>query len=214
MLKPLYFIRSAQIMVNKSEIIEQTNLAFDFVQKLYLEVSYLIKEIEGILHEEEEKFIIGKPAGYSISARSSTGLESTNVNLWLLRKFAVFFVPEDKTEIKRGQTITRIDENLKILYLRIVLTGKNINEPAVYSGVLYNIQKKPQVKWIVKFENVMGHLEYSDDKIFKNAEKIDYEDAYIKIQGELVKNNLFEINDSGTILKKIIKPSLDLFRKY
>lgn len=214
MLKPLYFIRRAQIMVNKNEIIEQTNLAFDFVQKLYLEVSYLIKEIEGILHEEEEKFIIGKPAGYGISARSSTGLESTNVNLWLLRKFAVFFVPEDKTEMKRGQTITRIDENLKILYLRIVLTGKNINEPAVYSGVLYNIQKKNQAKWIVKFENVMGYLEYNDDKIFKNAEKIDYEDAYIKIQGELVKNNLFEITDSGTILKKIIKPSLDLFRKY
>lgn len=214
MLKHLYFIRRAQIMVNKSEIIEQTNLAFDFVQKLYLEVSYLIKEIEGILHEEEEKFIIGKPAGYGISARSSTGLESTNVNLWLLRKFAVFFVPADKPEIKRGQTITRIDENLKILYLRIVLTGENINEPAVYSGVLYNIQKKSQAKWIVKFENVMGHLEYNDGKIFKNAEKIDYEDAYIKIQGELVKNNLFEINDSGTILNKIIKPSLDLFRKY
>ncbi len=108
-------------MINKSEITEQTNLAFDFIQKLYLEVSYLIKEIEGILHEEEEKFIIGRPAGYGISARSSTGLESTNVNLWLLRKFAVFFVPEDKTRVERGQTITEIDDNLKILYLRIIL---------------------------------------------------------------------------------------------
>jgi hypothetical protein len=201
-------------MVNKSEIIEQTNLAFDFIQKLYLEVSYLIKEIEGILHEEEEKFIIGRPGGYGITARRSSGLESTNVNLWLLRKFAVFFVPEDKTEVKGGQLITKIDENLKILYLRIVLTGKNINEPAVYSGALYSIQKKPQAKWIGKFENVMGHLEYNDDKIFKNVNKIDYEDAYIKLQGELVKNNLFEINDSETILKRIIKPSLELYRKY
>ena len=200
-------------MINKGEIIEQTNLAFDFIQKLYLEVSYLIKEVEGILHEEEEKFIIGRPTGYGISARSSTGLESNNVNLWLLRKFAVFFVPEDKTRIERGQTITEINDNLKILYLRIVLSDKNINEPAVYSGVLYNIRKKPQAKGIRKFENIMGHIEYGDDKIFKNVEKIDYEDAYIKIQGELVKNNLFEVNDSETILKKIIKPSLDLFRK-
>lgn len=214
MLKHLYFIRRALIMDNKKEIIEQTNLTFDFIQKLYFEVSYLIKEIEGILHEEEEKFTIGKPAGYGISARSSTGLESTSVNLWLLRKFAVFFVPEDKTEFKSGKTITRIDENLKILYLRIVLTDKNINEPAVYSGVLYNIQKKPQAKEIEKFEKVMGYLEYNDDKIFKNAEKIDYEDTYLKIQGELVKNNLFEINDSETILKKIIEPSLALFRKH
>jgi len=34
---------------DKSEVIHQTTLAFDFIQKLYLEVSYLIKEIEGIL---------------------------------------------------------------------------------------------------------------------------------------------------------------------
>lgn len=131
-----------------------------------------------------------------------------------MRKFAVFFVPEDKTEVKGGQLITKIDENLKILYLRTVLNDKNISEPVIYSGVLYSIQKKPQVKWIGKFENIMGHLEYNDDKIFKNVEKINYEDAHIKLQGELVKNNLFDINDSETILKKIIKPSLELFRKY
>jgi len=201
-------------MTDKSEIIEQTNLAFDFIQKLYLEVSYLIKEIEGILREEEEKFIIGKPGGYSVTARSSTGLESINVNLWLLRKFAVFFVPEDKAERKGGQAITKIDENLKVLYLRILLNDRSVNEPTLYSGVLYNIHKKPKANWILKFENMMGHFEYNDDKIFKDVAKIDYEDAYIKIEGELIKNNLFEINDSETILKKIIKPSIELYRKH
>jgi len=200
-------------MVVKNEIIEQTNLAFDFIQKLYLEVSYLIKEIEGILHEEEEKFIIGRPRGYNVSARSSTGLESNNVNLWLLRKFAVLFIPEDKTKVQGGQTKTEI--NGKILYLRIVLSDKTINEPVVYSGVLYNIQKRNPPKWIKTFENVMGNIiEYNDDKIFKNPEQIDYEDSYIKLQGKLVKNNLFEINDSETILERIIKPSLELYRKY
>ncbi len=204
-------------MVVKNEIIEQTHLAFDFIQKLYLEVSYLIKEIEGILHEEEERFIIGRPAGYGISARSSTGLESTSVSLWLLRKFGVFFVPEDKTETKRGQTITRIDKDLRILYLRIVLSDRNIAEPEVYSGVLsgVQIQEKHQAeKWSLKFESIMGHLEYNDDKIFKNPERIDHEDAYIKLQGKLIKNNLFEINDGEAILNKIIKPSLELYRKY
>ncbi|MBW8042231.1 MAG: hypothetical protein FVQ85_19835 [Planctomycetes bacterium] len=202
-------------MINKSEIIEQTNLAFDFIQKIYLEVSYLIKEIEGILHEEDEKFIIGRPAGYGISARSSTGLESTNVNLWLLRKFAVFFVPEDNTKLERGQTITQIEENLKVLYLRILLSDKSITEPAVYTGVLYNIEKKPQAKWIKKYENVMGNIiEYNDSKIFQNIEKINYEDAYVTFQGKLIKTNLFEINNSETILERIIKPSLELYRKY
>ena len=201
-------------MIDKSEIIEQTNLAFDFIQKLYLEVSYLIKEIEGILYEEKEKFIIGRPAGYGISARSSTGLESNNVNLWLLRKFAAFFIPKDKTETKGGRTITKIDKNLKILYLRIVLNDKHINEPAVYSGVLYGVEKKPRAKWIKKFENMMGHFECNDDKIFKNVEKINYEDVHLKLQGELIKNNLFGINDSETIVNRIIKPSLELYRKY
>ena len=56
-------------MVDNAHLVEQTNLVFDFLQKLYLEVSYLIKEIEGILYGEEEKFIIGRPSGYSISAR-------------------------------------------------------------------------------------------------------------------------------------------------
>ena len=201
-------------MTDKNEIIEQTNLAFDFIHKLYLEVSYLIKEIEGILQEEEEKFIIGKPGGYSVTTRSSTGLESVNVNLWLLRKFAVFFVPEDKVERKGGQVITKINENLKVLYLRILLNDRSVNEPTLYSGVLYNIHNKQKANWIVKFENMMGHFEYNDVKIFKDVAKIDYEDAYIKIEGELIKNNLFEINDSETILEKIINPSLALYRRY
>ncbi|GFP32571.1 hypothetical protein HKBW3S42_00875 [Candidatus Hakubella thermalkaliphila] len=112
-------------MAEKEEILRQTALAFDFIQKLYLEVSYLIKEIEGTLQEEDEKFVIGRPAGYGISARSSTGLESNNVSLWLLKKFAVFFVSEEKTKLERGQTITELHKDLKVLYLRIVLNDKN-----------------------------------------------------------------------------------------
>lgn len=202
-------------MNNKSEIAEQTNLAFDFIEKLYLESSYLIKEIEGILNEEEEKFIIGKPGGYAVSALSSRGLEANYVkSWWLLKKFSVFFIPEEKTALKGGVTVTKIDKNLKVLYLRIVLYDKNIKEPTVYSGVLYNIEKKPETKWITKFENVMVNLENNDYKVFKNIKKINYENAYLKIQGELIKNSLYEIKDSETIVKKIIKPSLELYRKY
>jgi hypothetical protein len=199
--------------MTKSEIVEQTKLAFEFIQKLYFEVSYLIKEIEGLLSEEEEKFIIGKPAGYGVSTRKSTSLETSNVGFWLTRKLAVFFVPEEKAESKGGQTVTKIDDDLKVLYLRIVLNDEKIGEPAVYSGVLYSIQRK-QAHWPKKFEDVMGHLEYNDHKVFKNPEKIDFEDAYIKIRGELVKNDLFDINDSEAIVNRIIKPSLELYRKF
>jgi len=201
-------------MNNKNEIVEQSNLAFNFVEKLFLESSYLIKEIAGILNEEEEKFVIGKPGGYGISSVSSRGLDVNNVRLWLLKKFSVFFVPEEKTEYKGGAHTTKIDKDLKVLYLRIVLYDKKIKQPKVYSGVLYNIQRKPEAKKITKFEQLMPILESNDYKVFKDDGKINYDNVYIKIKGELIRNNLFEINNSETIVKKIIGPSLELYRKH
>lgn len=201
-------------MNSKSEIVEQNNLAFDFIEKLYLESSYLVKEIAGILNEEEENFLIGRPTGYGVTASTSRGLEPNNVKSWLLKKLSVFFIPEEKTELRGGVTVTKIDKNLKVLYLRIAFYDKTIKSPAVYSGVLYNIEKKNDTSSVKKFENIMGHIEYNDDKFFKNIKKINYEDRYLKIQGELIKNYLFDINDSETIVNKIIKPSLELFRKY
>ncbi|MFC1874290.1 hypothetical protein ACFLYX_03205 [Chloroflexota bacterium] len=197
-------------MNKKSDLIEQIDLAFDFIRKLYFEVSYLIKEIEVMLNEEEEKFVIGKPSGYGITVRRSAGLEANNVNLWLFTKLAVFFVPEDRTEVRGGQQITKIDDDLKVLYLRIVLQDEN--EPSVYSGVLHSIKNKGTAKWINKFENLMGHFEYSDDRIFKNPAKIRYQDAYIELKGKLITNNLLEINNGEDIREKIINPSLELYR--
>jgi hypothetical protein len=200
-------------MMNKQEVVEQSRLAFDFLQKLYFEVSYLIKEIEGLLYEEEERFIIGRTGGYSISTRSSTGLESTNVAMWLTRKFSVFFIPEEKTKLDRGQTLTDLNQNLKVLHTNILLDDPKIDEPCVYSGVLYDIHKKPAAaKWFKKFEHVMSHIEYNRHKVFKNPEIIEYEDAYIKLSGKFVRTNLFDINNSETIMEKIIKPSLQLYR--
>ena len=140
-------------MIDKSGIIEQTNLAFDFIHKLNLEVSYLIKEVEAMLSEEEEKFIIGKPSGYGISARSSTGLESNNVSLWVVRRFAVSFIAEHETTLQRGQTVTALHDNLKILYLRFVLNGKDITEPVVYAGVLRDTKKVTSSAAVTKFAN-------------------------------------------------------------
>lgn len=199
-------------MIEKSNLPEQTKFAFDFIQKLYLEISYMIKEIEGLLYEQEEKFVIGRPAGYGISTKSSTGLESTNVNFWLLRRFTVSFVPEEMTKLERGQTITNVSDRLVILHFRFVLNDKESNPPAIYSGIFHSIKAK--AKWIKKFENSMGHLAYNDEKIFKNFKQVDYEDAQIKVKGEFLKNDLYDINDSEAILNRIIEPSLKLYRKY
>jgi len=200
-------------MTDKNNLPEQTNLAFDFIQKLYLEVSYLVKEIEGILGEEG--FVIGRPKGYQISSRSSSGLEPVNVNLWLLKKFGIFFAPKDEIGFERGQTKLSIEIGAKVLYLRVILNDKAISEPTIYSGVLYDIQKQPKATWPKKFEQAMQHIEYHDEKIFKNnSEQVEYEDAYIRFKGKFIINSLFDINDSEAIINRIIEPSLKLYRKY
>ena len=193
------------------DIVIQTKAAYEFLEKLFLETSYLIKEIEGILYDEAEKFVIGRPGGYSVSTRSSVGLETSSVKLWLYRKFGVFFIPEEETKLQGGVTITKLHDKLKLVYLRIVLNGSNEISPKIYSGVLFNIQIKQQDK-VKKFEHLMSQIQWKDDRIFTNSENLDYEDPSIKLKGKFVKNNLFDLHDSNALVDKIVHPTLDLYR--
>lgn len=194
----------------KNDLIEQSNLAFDFIQKLYLETSYLIKEVESILSEEPEEFLIGKPGGYGVTSRGSSGLESNYVKQWTMRKFAVFFVPKEKTETKAGQIITPLTKELKILYLRLVLNDESEKEPKILIGSISDIHSK---KGWEKFEQLMGHIEYYEHKIFKTPSSVSYEDTYIRLKGEFIKRDLFDITDSSLINSKIIQPGLNIYRK-
>ena len=76
----------------------QSKNAFDFIQKLYHEVSYMIREVEAAIADEEEEFVICKPGGYGITAATSKALEPLLVNQWLLRRFSVSFAPEDRVQ--------------------------------------------------------------------------------------------------------------------
>jgi len=194
-----------------TEISAQTKAAFDFIEKLYLETSYLVKEIEGILYDEEEKFVIGRPSGYQVSTRMSSGLETNWVKLWLLKKFGVFFVPEKETKLKGGQTYTPMRDDLKVIYLRVVLDDPKETAPVVFSGVLHDIWNRPSDK-ISKFEHLMGAIQQKDDRIFANGKKVSYEDPSLRLKGRFLKNDLFEMTDSQTLVDKIVNPTLDLYR--
>jgi hypothetical protein len=200
-------------MENKEQIVEQCRLAFIFVQKLYMEVSYFIKEVEGLLLEEG--FVIGKPSGYQISSRGSSGLEPYGVNMWLLKKLAVFFAPDDKIKLDRGQTTLSVERPAEVVYLRIVLHDDKLAEPTVYAGVLYDVQRCPNTKWPSKFEQAMQHIEYNDTKIFKgDMQHLDYRDRRIMFKGHLLSIPLFEVNDSDTILGSIVRPCLALYEEH
>jgi len=194
---------------NKTEIANQISNAFDFIQKLYNESSYLIKEIEGQLGESGFQML--RPSGYSISARSSTGLESNNVYLWLLRKFAVAFVEESSTDLQKGQNVTEINDNLKVLYFRVILNDKNQSEPQLIFGVFYDIKKYKD--WVKKFENLLGNFEYVDSKLFAKFPEIDYEDNTFKVKGKFAKVNLLDINSSDELIEKVINPAIKLYEQ-
>lgn len=199
-------------MVTKNELAEQSKLAFDFIQKLYFEVSYLIKEVESNLNEQEENFIIGRPGGYSVSGRTSSGLEANNVKLWLMKRFAVYFAPVDFTITVKGQQKTPITGELKLLYMRFTLEDESINEPKIIFGVLYNLVDKKRHHDFEKFDRWMGHIEYCEHKVFSNPKDLQYEDAHIMMSGKFITLNLFDINDSVSIKEKIVDPMLDLYR--
>jgi hypothetical protein len=197
--------------LNKSEISKQIKNAFDFIQTLYNESSYLIKEIEDQLGKSDIKFQILRPSGYSVSARSSTGLEPNNVSLWLLRKFAVAFVEESNTDIQKGQNFTEINEQLKVLYFKVILDEKNQTEPQLIFGVFYEIKQLKD--WVKKFENLMGNFEYIDNKLFTKFPNVDYEDSNFKIKGKFKKVDLLDINTSNELLEKVINPAIKLFER-
>jgi hypothetical protein len=194
-----------------TELAIQTRNAFDFIQKLYFEISYLIKEVEGLLQQEEEKFLINRSGGYSVTTKSSTGLEPQNVEYWSYHTLTVFFCPENMTRIKGGTTETDIVKELRLLLLHIDLVDKNISEPRVFGGFISNIKSKKETT--KKYENIMWEFAYNTKKIFSKFPELNYEDAYCSFQGKCFQENLLGINNSEAIVSKLITPMLNLFRQ-
>lgn len=194
---------------SRHAILANIKNAFDFIQKLYNESSYLIKEIEGQLAISDLKFQILKPSGYGIISRTSSGLEMNLVSLWLLRKFAVAFVEESFTKSEMGMTCTKVEPLLKVLYFRVILNDKIHKEPQLLFGVFYEIKKKKEDG--KKFEYLMSYFETNDHKIFDKISDIFYENPNFEIKGKFKKVNLLDINSSEELVKKVIEPALKIY---
>ena len=195
--------------MSKEQIVKQTKLAFDLVRRLYLETSYFIKEVEGILQQEEEEFEILRPSGYGITAFRSIGLES-GVEDWCTRKGTVFFVAKQDTELSRGQTITRFKPDLKVVLLRFVLHDKDLVEPEVWSGVISNIIQKVDSP---KFEAHVWKFAYHDKKMLRAIGESAYEDGEISFTLNLIKKPLYDMNNAEDIQKQIVDPVLAIYRR-
>jgi hypothetical protein len=178
------------------------------MQKLYLEISYLIKELESVLRQEE--FVMARPQGYAITTRTSTGLEPENVVQWFMRSCTVFFVPREMTEFRKGQTHTKFRKDLKVMFFHIKLLGKEMKEPTIYLGCIAHITNKRST--VKKFEQLGWEFSYNSEKVLSKCPVIDYEDIACVFKGKCKREKLFSINNSNDIRKKIIEPMLELYR--
>lgn len=190
---------------------QQTRNALDFVQKLFLEISYLIKEVEGLVYREEERFVIGRASGYGVTSGKSTGLEPANVEWWLPKAFTVIFVPEDRTSLHSGITNTPFDDQLRLLLLDVELEGKKNKIPRILAGTLFEIQVKR--KDHTKFEHLMFEFVNSREKLFAKVPDITYEDSYVSMKGDVFSLPLFSISSSEEVTQKIVEPMLATYRK-
>jgi len=194
--------------MEKTDIVKQTKLAFDFIQKLYLETSYLIKEMQGILEQEEEEFQILRPSGYGITAFRSIGLESGVID-WCIRKGAVFFVAKANTELSRGQTITKFKPDLQVVILEFLLNDKDLDEPEIWVGIVNNIVSKADNS---KFESLTWKFAYYGKRILHTTGQSTYEDGEVSFNINIMKKHLYDIGSAEDIQREIIKPVLELYR--
>jgi hypothetical protein len=193
------------------ELASQTRNAFDLVHKLYFEVSYLIKEVEGLLQQEEEQFLIIRPSGYMVTTRTSMGLDPANVELWFPKNLTVFFCAQSMTELRRGQTFTPFNDSLKIMLLHIDLFGKHLDAPRILSGCIRNIQsKKPATH--TKFEHLVWEFAHRPRRIFDTIPAIPFEDSYCSFSGEFIEQDLYSLSNSEELVAKLIDPMLKMCR--
>lgn len=194
--------------MEKTGIVQQTKLAFGFIQKLYLETSYLIKEIQGILEQEEEEFQILRPSGYGITAFRSIGLESGVID-WCIRKGSVFFTAKANTELSRGQTVTKFKPDLQVFVLEFLLDEKDLSEPEIWAGLVSNIVQKADNS---KFESLTWKFAYYGKRILQTTGQSTYEDGEVSFNINMIKRHLYDIESAEDIQREIIKPLLEFYR--
>lgn len=190
-----------------SELETNTKNAFDLLQKLYFEISYLIRETEGLLGQHD--MIILRPSGYAITTRTSTGLEPANVEYWFPRTVTTFFCPNEMTELSRGQTNTPFTESLRVLVLHLDLHNEHIEAPTVFAACIRNIRTK---KNHAKFEHLLWVFPQHGRKLFESPPTISYEDTNCSFVGDFVEAPLFSVSSSEKIGELLVDPMLEMYR--
>lgn len=88
--------------------------------------------------------------------------------------------------------------------------NQELKQPVINIGVLSEF--KEVHKDLHKIEKVIGHIGYIEERVFVNLPDINYTDSYVSFKGKLISVNLFDINSSEDIHKKLLAPALEMYR--
>jgi hypothetical protein len=198
--------------MEKALLAEQTTAAFDYLERLYTETTFLIKELEGHLKQEKEEFLIGRGKGYSVNAYSSTSLASTE--WWLYKKLSVFYAPKEHVVSTGRGTSTALKNGLKIVYLKILYREATIRTPKVLLGVISQIESANQTykrmeDVITPFFDNLLKWEKGESAMRERS----FKDGYLAFQEKYFVRDLFDINSSNDVQEKLLKPVLVLYRQ-
>ena len=200
-------------MPTPRQLAASTRNAHEFLQRLHLEVSYLIREVEGQLGQEDDEFVQLTAGGYAMITSTSSGLDPDNVKLWMPRTFTAAFGPRAKTEMEGIYTTTQLPANAqkRLLILHVVLADTNESTPRVWFGKLTKAQAKKAN--IIKFEQLTSKFARYSERIFSNvsrAGKARWEDSQCALEGKFLHVDLFDIKSSKDVRKRIVDPLLAL----
>ena len=198
------------------DLVRDTSNAFAYVQRLYDETATLIREVERLIGQRRSDLGICRPSGYAITSRSSTGLDGSNVERWMTKRLAVAF-SEAAAGVERGQTSTPLGEEVRILYLRVLLDGydrfvfdgTSLTEPTLLYGLFTTalIPKRNHTK----FENMMGALEYYEPEVMAKLPEVEVNRPDATVRGRLQRLPLFSLADAKTVDLQLVGPWLRMY---
>ncbi len=189
--------------MERLEFIEQTDRALRYIDALNHEVALLFREVEAALKPHE--FILGRPSGYGITTRTSTGLDSQYVASWLPTSFTTFFVHKDQTRFSSGITHTLPTPDLRPLIMHIELARRP--EPRILFGIIENIEIRHRKQQ--KFENYIGRIIQYSERIFANLPEVAFSDSAVSFTGKFQEAPLYDINNAAAIRKAIVEPLVE-----
>ena len=198
------------------DLVRDTSNAFTYVQRLYDETATLIREVERLIGQRRSDLGICRPSGYAITSRSSTGLDGSNVERWMTRRLAVAF-SEAAAGVEQARTTTPLGENVRILYLRVLLDGYErfsfdgsaLTEPTVLYGIFTSAlspKRKPG-----KFEAVLSVLEYAEPELMSKLPVVEMNRGDGTVRGRLERLPLFSLTDPKTVDLQLVVPWLAMY---